>query len=382
MSTGEQTHQVDFVVIGAGIAGTSAGAELAAHGRVVVLEREDQPGYHTTGRSIALYSRAYGNAVVRALATAAGPFFADPPAGFADQPLVSPRGILYFGRADQREAVERSYEEWAQYAPDLSHFDSAAARELVPIFRDGYIDSAILEAGAADIDVGTLHQGFIRQLRERGGELVTGADVTAMERVSGAWRIDTPRGEFAAPVVVNAAGAWADDIASLAGVLPAGAIPMRRTVVTFDPPEGMAIGRWPAAIDIDEEFYFKPDAGQLIASPCDETPSPPCDAQPEELGVATAIDRFERATTHQVAKVNHKWAGLRTFAPDRIPIVGFDPDADGLFWLAGQGGVGIMTSPSMARLAANLIVHGDIPADLADLGLATADVSVARFGGG
>ncbi len=382
MAAGEQMQQVDFVVIGGGIAGASAGAELAAHGRVAVLEREDQPGYHTTGRSIALYSRAYGNAAVRALAAGAGPFLADPPAGFTEHRLLSPRGILYFARADQREAVEQAYEAWRRFAPDLSIVDSERARDLVPVFREGYIDSAVFEAGAADIDVGALHQGFIRQLRERGGALVTGAEVTAMERVTGTWRLATPAGDFAAPIVVNAAGAWADDIASLAGVLPAGAIPMRRTVVTFDPPDGMAIDRWPAAIDIDEEFYFKPDAGQLIASPCDETPSPPCDAQPEELDVATAIDRFERATTHTVAQVNRKWAGLRTFAPDRVPIVGPDPDADGLFWLAGQGGVGIMTSPSMARLAASLIVRGDVPADLADFGLTAADVSIARFGGG
>ena len=377
----EQMQKVDFVVIGGGIAGTSAGAELAAHGRVVVLEREDQPGYHTTGRSIALYSRAYGNAAVRALAAAAGPFLADPPAGFADHRLVSPRGILYFGRADQRDAVDRAFEGWRHLAPDLRRLDGRAARDLVPVFRDDYLDSAVFEAGAADIDVGALHQGFIRQLRERGGTLVTGAEVTAMERVTGTWRLTTSAGDFAAPVVVNAAGAWADNIASLAGVLPAGAVPMRRTVVTFDPPEAMVIERWPAAIDIDEEFYFKPDAGQLIASPCDETPSPPCDAQPEELDVATAIDRFERATTHSVARVNQKWAGLRTFAPDRVPIVGLDPDTDGLFWLAGQGGVGIMTSPSMARLAAGLIVRGEVPADLADLGLTAADVSIARFGG-
>jgi D-arginine dehydrogenase len=381
MSAREQLQQIDFVVIGGGIAGASAGAELAAHGRVAVLEREDQPGYHTTGRSIALYSRAYGNAVVRTLAAAAGPFLANPPAGFAEHRLLSPRGILYFARADQSAAVEQAYEAWRQYAPDLSIVDSERARDLVPVFRDGYLDSAVFEADAADIDVGALHQGFIRQLRERGGALVTGAEVTAMERVMGTWRLTTPAGDFAAPVIVNAAGAWADDIASLAGVLPAGAIPMRRTVVTFDPPEGMAIERWPAAIDIDEEFYFKPDAGQLIASPADETPSPPCDAQPEELDVATAIDRFERATTHTVARVNRKWAGLRTFAPDRLPIVGPDPDADGLFWLAGQGGVGIMTSPSMARLAADLIVRGEVPADLADLGLTAADVSIARFGG-
>ncbi len=381
MSTGEQTHQVDFVVIGGGIAGTSAGAELAAHGRVVVLEREDQPGYHTTGRSIALYSRAYGNSAVRALAAGAGPFLADPPPGFADHQLLSPRGILYFARADQREAVELAHEAWLQYAPDLRMVDRDRARELVPVFRDDYLDCAVYEAEAADIDVSALHQGFIRQLRERGGALVTGAEVTAMECVTGTWRLATPAGEFAAPVVVNAAGAWADNIASLAGVLPAGAMPMRRTVVTFDPPDGMAVDRWPAAIDIDEEFYFKPDAGQLIASPCDETPSPPCDAQPEELDVATAIDRFERATTHTVRRVNRKWAGLRTFAPDRVPIVGPDPDADGLFWLAGQGGVGIMTSPSMARLAVELIVSGEVPADLADLGLAAADVSITRFGG-
>ena len=372
-------QECDYVIVGGGIAGTSAGAELAKFGRVAVLEREDQPGYHTTGRSIALYSRAYGDAVVRALAAAAGPFFANPPAGFADHPLLSPRGILYFARADQRDAADRAYEALRQFAPDLCRIDGDAARDLVPIFRNDYIDCAVLEADAADIDVGALHQGYMRQLRERGSSLITAAEVTAIERVAGTWCLTTPAGMFSAPILVNAAGAWADEIARLAVVRPAGVQPLRRTIVTFDPPEAVSIGPWPAAIDVEEEFYFKPDAGQLIVSPADETPSPPCDAQPEELDIATAIDRFQTATTHIVARINHKWAGLRTFAPDKVPIVGMDPDVDGFFWLAGQGGAGIMTSPAMARLACELIVRGQLPPDIADLGLTAADVSIGRL---
>ena len=375
----EQIQELDYAVVGGGIAGTSVGAELAKYGRVVVLERAVQPGYHTTGRSIALYSRAYGGPVVRALAAAAGPFFANPPAGFADHPLLSRRGILYFARADQRDAADRAFKALRQFAPDIRSLDGDAACDLAPVFRKGYIDRAIFEAAAADIDVGALHQGYMRQLRERGGALVTGAEVIVIERTDEAWWLTTPAGVYRARLLINAAGAWADEIAQLAGIPPAGVQPLRRTVVAFDPPAGRAIERWPAAIDIEEEFYFKPDAGRLIASPADETPSAPCDAQPEELDVAKAIDRFERATTHTVDRVSHKWAGLRTFALDRVPIVGLDPDADGFFWLAGQGGAGIMTSPSMARLAAGLIVHGQIPSDIADLGLTGADVSVARL---
>ncbi|MEN8197687.1 MAG: FAD-binding oxidoreductase, partial [Pseudomonadota bacterium] len=198
----------------------------------------------------------------------------------------------------------------------------------------------------------------------------------------GGWIVDTPAGRFQAPVLVNAAGAWADEVAELTGLRPAGLTPKRRTVMLIDPPEGIDISAWPMTLDADEELYFKPDAGKLLLSPADETPSPPCDAQPEELDIAIAIDRLEKMTSLDVRRPSHKWAGLRTFAPDKTLIAGFDPDMDGFFWLAGQGGYGIQTSPSMGRIASALVAGDKFPPDLAALGLDKDVLGVERLRAG
>ena len=372
------TQTCDFLVIGAGIAGASAGYQLAAHGRVVVLEREDRPGYHATGRSAALFTESYGNRVIRGLARASWPFLADPPDGFATHPLATPRGLLLFARADQGAALTALFDEVRETASDVRLLDAAAVGELHTGFRDGYIDAAIHEPGARDLDVAALHQGFLRGLGARGGTIGTDAEVTALEHNPHGWRATTPAGDYTAPVVVNAAGAWADQIAELAGAVPAGLEPRRRTVITFAAPPDLASANWPTAVDVDEAFYFKPDAGQILASPADETPSAPCDAQPEELDIALAVDRLERATRLTVGRIASKWAGLRTFAADRTPVVGFDDGVPGFFWLAGQGGYGIKTSPALGRVAASLITTGALPADVVEYGVAAADLAPAR----
>jgi D-arginine dehydrogenase len=229
-----------------------------------------------------------------------------------------------------------------------------------------------------DIDVHALHQGFLRGLRARDGVLVCNAEVRALARYRGHWRAQTSVGEFEAPLLVNAAGAWADEIGRLAGAKPIGLVPKRRTAITFDPPAGTVIEHWPAVIDIDEEWYFKPDAGRVLASPADETPSPPCDAQPDEYDVAVLVDRLARATTLQVPRIRARWAGLRSFVADRTIVAGFDDEEPGLFWLAGQGGYGIQTAPAVARGAAALINGEAVPADIAVLGVDAAVLSPRR----
>ena len=372
-------ERLDFLVIGAGIAGASAAYGLSARGRVAVLEREDQPGYHTTGRSAALFSETYGNATICALSKGSRRFFMDPPAGFAAHRLLGPRGALFVGRRDQLDTLDRAAQEARRLVESVRRIDGAEARALVPALRRDYVAGGLFEPEARDIDVHALHHGFLRGLAASGGRLVVGAEVLSLARSGDGWVAETPAGRFAAPVVVNAAGAWADEVARLAGARPVGLVPKRRTVITFDPPKGSSSDAWPLVAGIDEDFYFKPDAGRLLGSPADETPMPPCDVQPDELDIAIAVDRIQTAAALKISRVLRKWAGLRSFVVDKTPVVGFDPAAEGFFWLAGQGGTGIQSAPALGRVAAALATGGAIPSDLADLGVVESALSPRRF---
>ncbi len=250
---------------------------------------------------------------------------------------------------------------------------------MVPVLRTDYVAAGFLEPDAMDIDVGALHQGYLTGLGRRGGEVVTDAELVGLSRRDGTWRAQTRAGAFTAPVVVNAAGAWCDEVAAMAGLHPVGLVPKRRTAITFDAPADIDPKAWPLVIDVAEAFYFKPEAGRILASPADETPVAPCDAQPEELDVATAVHRVEQATTLRIPRIAHKWAGLRSFVADNSLVIGLDGLADGFFWLAGQGGYGIETAPAAARATAGLLAHGRLPADLAGLGLEPAALAPDRL---
>jgi D-arginine dehydrogenase len=372
------SEKANVIILGAGIAGASAGHELSATHRVLLLEREAQPGLHATGRSAAIFSEIYGNAIVRALSRASREFIFAPPPGFAEAPLVTPRATLFVAPPEQVATLDAMRKD-ADVAAGTEPMRVNDALARVPILKRERVAAALYEPGASDIDVNGLHQGFLRGFKARGGTLVCGVRVEALDRKGNAWRAISGDTVFEAPVVVNAAGAWADEVAKLGGVAPLGIEPRRRTVVLLDPPAAHDIRDWPLTIDADETFYFKPDAGRLLLTPADETPSPPCDAQPEELDIALAIDRFESMTTMQVRRVVHKWAGLRSFARDRTPVVGFDPGAPGFFWLAGQGGYGMQTSSAMARVAAALVRGEDLPADIRAEGVSAAALAPARL---
>ncbi|MGI8840710.1 MAG: NAD(P)/FAD-dependent oxidoreductase [Caulobacteraceae bacterium] len=369
----------DVLIIGAGIAGASLAASLPAGLRVALIEREAQAGYHATGRSAALFSQIYGNAAIRALSRASRAFLFDPPTGFAPAPLAAPRGALYIARPDQRGAFE-AMAALPDVAAGARPVSVAEARRLSPLLREGYVDRALHEDDARDIDVNALHQGYLRRFGAGGGTLRPDAAVLALERVGSSWRVATSAGELTAPVVVNAAGAWADQVGAMAGAAPIGLTPRRRTAVLAEGADDPAVAASAMTIDIDERFYFKPDAGLLLLSPADETPVEACDAAPEEIDVALAIDRVERATTLKVRRVRAKWAGLRSFVADRAPVVGFDSVAPGFFWLAGQGGYGIQTAPAIGALAAALVVGEPVPADLVDFGLDVGEVAPQRLG--
>ena len=367
--------EFDVLVVGAGIAGAAAAyalTEAAPDLRLLVVEREDAPGYHSTGRSAAFFVETYGGPVVRALTRGSRGFLESPPHGFSDQPLLTARGALHVARTDQREAAEALYDQCRRLTPDIEMLDAASVRQMQPALRQGYAVCGVYEPDARDIDVHALHQGYLHGMRAGGGHLMTDADVLALQRIGDGWRIETRAGPITAGIVIDAAGAWADEVAGLAGLPPLGLQPMRRTALTFDPPADTRFRGWPVTLDASEQFYFRTEAGRILLSPADETPMPPCDVQPEDLDVALAVDRLERATTLTVERVTHKWAGLRSFYPDRTPVVGMDPRAPGFVWLAGQGGYGIMTSPAMGRIAAALVLGKPIPAEFADLGL-TAD---------
>ncbi len=368
----------EVLVVGAGIAGASAAYFLAPHAQVTVLEREDQPGYHTTGRSAALFAESYGNAVVRAVTRASRAFLEAPPAGFAANPLLTPRGHLIFGRADQSHRVAALAEEMAATGSRVERISGSRVRELVPALRETHSHAGVLDALAEDMDVHALHHGFLR-----GARVVNGAEVLEAGFSGGRWRLQTKAGEFAAPVLVNAAGAWADELARIAGVAPLGIQPLRRTAIVFECARfGGGTGKnagWPMAIDAEETLYFRPEAGRFLASPADETPSPACDAQPDELDVATLIERLQGATLFDIRRITAKWAGLRSFAPDRTLVCGFDPRHEGFFWLAGQGGYGIQTAPAMGMIAAAFVLRRDLPAVARDQGVVESSLSPGRF---
>jgi D-arginine dehydrogenase len=364
----------DILVIGGGIAGVSAAAALSSHARVAVLEAEEQVGYHSSGRSATMVHYALGDRLVRALTLASRPFFDDPPTGFADVPLGRKMPLLVHAREEERAALETLHSEISPFA-DIEQLDARGVHALCPLLREDAL-YGLADRNALRLDPHALLQGNLRRLRSHGGELHAGARVAGIERRDGAWHVASEKGEhWSAPILVNAAGSWADEVAKLAGVQPLGLRPRRRTIITFDAPPGTDLDALPFAKTVTDELYFAPESGRLFASPMDEVPSDPMDAQPDDYEVALAAFRMEQRTTVEVPRIHSKWAGLRTFTPDKHPAVGFAPDSNGFFWLAGQGGFGLQTSPAMAAIVTSLIAGTAWPA--ADV--AAADLSPARF---
>lgn len=358
------------------MAGASLAAEVAGEATVLLLEAEAQPGYHSTGRSAAFWSETYGGPSIQPLTSASGPRLATPPADFAERPLMSPRGALHLADAQGEGVLDALLAEFAGSPVPLERLDRAQIERWIPGLRPGW-ETAVFEPSCADIDVAALHAAYLRRARLRGAKLVADARVTGA-RHDGGWRIETSAGTFAAGVLVDAAGAWADEVAALAGIAPLGIQPYRRTIAQLrvepTPPRAL-----PLVIDARERFYFKPEAGgRLWLSPHDESPCEASDCAAEEIDVATAIDRLEQAVDWRVARVEHSWAGLRSFAPDRLPVYGFDPRQPAFFWCAGQGGFGIQTAPAAAKLAAALLLGRTPDATVAHID--PMPYSAARFG--
>jgi D-arginine dehydrogenase len=369
----------DILVIGGGIAGLSAAAALSSHAKVTVLEAEEQIGFHSSGRSATMLHYALGDRLVRALTLASRPFFEEPPGDFGDVPLGHQMPVLVHARDEERAALDELDAEISLFAK-LGRLDANGIRQLCPLLRvgPGGAVAGIADRNGIRLDPHALLQGNLRQLRGRGGELLTGQHAEKIERKDGAWHVVSNKGErWSAPILVNAAGAWGDIIAKLAGVRPLGLEPKRRTIITFDAPSGTRLEGLPFAKTVGDELYFAPESGRLFASPMDEVPSEPTDAQPDEYEVALAAHRMEERTIVKVARIHSRWAGLRTFTPDRHPAAGFAPDAEGFFWLAGQGGFGLQTSPAMAAITASLIAGQPWP--VADV--TPQELNPGRFAG-
>jgi D-arginine dehydrogenase len=361
----------DIAIVGAGMAGASLAAEVAGRASVLLLEAEDQPGYHSTGRSAAFWAESYGGPFIQPLTTASGPFL-------AEQGFLHPRGALHIADSDGLGALEAVEAEFADRV-GFERLDQADLQSRLAGLRPGWA-AGLLEPSCADIDVAGLHAFYLARARRNGARLVTGAEVRALGRDGSGWTVETKAGAFRARVVANAAGAWADRVAAMAGAAPVGLQPYRRTLsqLRVDPPVPPDL---PLVIDALGRFYFKPEAGgRLWLSPHDETACDPCDCAPEELDVAVAIDRLERVVDWKVERVERSWAGLRSFAPDRRPVYGFDPAAPSFFWCAGQGGFGIQTAPAAARLAAALLLGTGPDPELAAID--PAPYSPERFGRG
>lgn len=377
---GMSVTEVEFAIVGAGIAGVSCAYYLAQAATVAILEREHVAAYHTTGRSAALYSETYGGAAVRAITVASGPFYRQPPAGFTEVPLLAPRGALFVGGADRRAALDAAHAEFHALVPTVRRTDRAETLALNPLLNPDAVDGGVHEPDAEDMDVAAIHGGFLKGARAKGASLRLKAEVEAVELKDGKWHLRLRDGDtVVAASIINAAGAWCDELAAMAGVRPIGLVPKRRTAFTFDAPSGVDIHDLPIVVDIDETFYFKPEVGQFLGSPADETPSPPCDAQPEELDIAIAVERIEAASSLRIKRIKNKWAGLRSFVADKTFVVGHDAGAQGFFWLAGQGGYGIQSAPAMGRLSAALALGKGMPDDLKALGVTEAMLSPARL---
>jgi D-arginine dehydrogenase len=355
----------DFLVVGGGVAGASAGYFLSRHGTVTLLEMEAAPGYHSTGRSAALFSEYYGNRAVKTLTAASRSFLTEPPPGFADGPLLSPRGVVALCPIGAEETFAAVLADGVTAPFPVREIDADEVERRCPVVRPGWFSRAMVKPAAMDIDVDLLHQGFLRGIRAGGGTVVTRARVRSLTCDGGVWRAGTDAGEFTGSAVVNAAGAWADEVAALAGVRRAGLVPLRRTAFIVDLPDGTDAAGWPMVADVTETFYFKPESGRLLVSPVDATPMPPGDVRPDEVDVARALERVREVTTLRIRSVAHAWAGLRTAVADDTPVVGEAPDAPGFVWLAGLSGYGVQTAPAAGRIAAAAVTGTPPPPEIA-----------------
>lgn len=373
-------HDFDVIVIGGGIAGVSIACELSADRTVCLLEMESTLAFHTTGRSAATFLETYGGPEIRCLTTGSRAFLEHPPA-YVEAELLTPRPLVMFAKAGRGQVIEQLYQEVLPLVPDAQLLSEEEVRKVHPYVRPGYVDNALLEVGAMEIDVMALHGGYVRGLRENGAEVHKAAKVVEMKRAGGRWEVTTADGTVrTAQVVVDAAGAWGDVVAGLAGAKASGLMPLLRTIFMVNSPDPQATAALPIFGDVEGSYYFKPEGLQFLCSPADETPDVPRDATADPMEISRALDEINEATTINARSVTSSWGGLRTFVPDRNFVVGLDPEVEGFMWFVGQGGYGIQTAPASAKLGAALVRGEPVPTDLINRGLDIARLAPQRPG--
>jgi D-arginine dehydrogenase len=381
MQKSSMTSRYDVAIVGAGLVGASAAYHLSGHSRVVLIEQEAQPGYHSSGRSAAVLLPSYGGPLARALTRASLEFLAQPPRDFADapRPLTAPRGAIFLAAHGQLDLLDHWRPDDAASESSAQPLSAKQATARVPILVAERISGALWLPDIKDIDAAAMLQGFIRGFRARSGTVLLNSKVRAIERAAGLWSLKTETVTVQAKILVNAAGAWADQVAALAGVAPVGLAPTRRTMVMVDAPPEVDCRGWPLVSDAAESFYFKPDGGRLVVSPADRSPIPAQDVQADEWDVAVAVERFEAATTVRVRRVDRKWAGLRTFAPDGEPVIGIDPRVPDFVWAAGLGGFGVQAAFAAGRSCAAVLGRDDLYPQLKDSGVDLERLAPARL---
>ena len=372
-------RSTEFLIIGGGIAAASTAYWLSRYGQVLLLEQESQPGFHSTGRSAALFMESYGTPQVRALTMASRAFLQAPPDGFSDFPLLTPRGAMMVAEHGQDDMLRSHWDVMRQVTQKGRLLNSQEACDYFPVLRAEKILGGIYEPDASDMDVHNIHQGYLRGAKKNGAQLICDAQVTQIKRSSQVWHVQAGGHTYEARVLINAAGAWADAVAEMAGVNPIGLVPKRRSALIFEPPIGFNCAEWPMTIGIDESWYIKPDAGKLLGSPANADPVAPHDVQPEELDIAMAIDRIQTMTTLEIRRPLRTWAGLRSFVSDGDLVAGFDPQVENFFWVAAQGGYGIQTSAAMGECCAALARHQELPSHATSHGLTQSMLSPHRL---
>ena len=369
----------EFLIIGGGIAAASTAYWLSRNAQVLLLEQESQPGYHSTGRSAALFMESYGTSQVRALTMASRAFLQAPPAGFSDHPLLTPRGAMMVAEHGQDEMLSSHWDVLRLVTQKGRLLNTQEACEFLPVLRSEKILGGIYEPDASDMDVHSIHQGYLRGAKKNGAQLICDAQVIQIQLNGKVWHVHAGGQRYETRVLINAAGAWADAVAELSGVRPIGLVPKRRSALIFEPPTGLNCGAWPMVAGIDESWYIKPDAGKLLGSPANADPVAPHDVQPEELDIAMAIDRIQTMTTLEIRRPIRTWAGLRSFVTDGDLVAGFDPQVENFFWIAAQGGYGIQTSAAMGECCAALVRHQELPSHTTSHGLTQIKLSPQRL---
>jgi len=372
--------EFEYAIIGAGIAGASIAYELAKAGRTTaILEMEDTPGYHSTGRSAAFYAPVYGNHAVRCLTKLSGQFYKSPPDGFCEHELLTPRGALFIADKNSEKKLLEFYNSVKKLSTNVKLCDLAFALNKIPALKKESVSACVWDPDSQEIDVANLLQGYLKQAKLFGAKLFVNSEIKAIQKDGLDWLITTGKNSYKSTTIINAAGAWCDRVAEIADIKPVGLQPKKRSVCTVPVKNEYEITNWPLVVDINEEFYFKPEGDALLISPADETPVEPMDAYTEQLDLAIAIDRVSKVIDVPLERISHEWAGLRSFVEDKSPVIGYEPGENGFFWFAGQGGYGIQMASGAAKLAASLLLSTPLPSELNEINFELSAVTVERF---